>query len=60
MQIVFVSLMIGIFFVGFGLLTVTPELTATWVGSEAHPLVDGTLRGRPMAVTTELLQVAVL
>lgn len=58
LQIVFVSVMIGLFFVGFGVLTVTPELTTTWVGTEAHLLVDGTLWGRSVAVTTELLQVA--
>lgn len=58
LQIAFVSVMIGIFFVGFGLLTVTPELTTTWVGADAHLLLDGTLWGRPVAVTTELLQVA--
>lgn len=58
LQIVFVSVMIGLFFVGFGVLTVTPELTTTWVGAEAHLLVDGTLWGRPVAVTSELLQVA--
>lgn len=58
LQIVFVSVMIGLFFVGFGVLTVTPALTTTWVGTDAHLLVDGTLWGRPVAVTTELLQVA--
>ena len=58
LQIVFVSLMIGVFFVGFGLLTVTPETTAAWVGEPATLLLDGRLWGRPVAVTTELLQVA--
>ncbi|HUR22535.1 MAG TPA: hypothetical protein VMZ73_01550 [Acidimicrobiales bacterium] len=58
LQIVFVSVMIGVFFVGFGLLTVTPQLTTTWVGSDAHLLLDGILWGRPVAVTSELLQVA--
>lgn len=58
LQIVFVSLMIGMFFVGFGLLTVTPATTATWVGTDAHVLLDGELWGRSVAVTHELLQVA--
>jgi hypothetical protein len=58
LQIVFVSVMIGVFFVGFGLLTVTPETTAAWVGADAHLLLDGELWGRPVAVTSELLQVA--
>lgn len=58
LQIAFVSVMIGVFFVGFGVLTVTPELTSTWAGTEASLLLDGELWGRPVAVTTELLQVA--
>ena len=58
LQIAFVSVMIGVFFVGFGLLTVTPETTAAWVGSDAHLLIDGQLWGRSVAVTAELLQVA--
>jgi hypothetical protein len=58
LQIVFVSVMIGVFFVGFGVLTVTPELTTAWSGSDATLLLDGNLWGRPVAVTTELLQVA--
>lgn len=58
LQIMFVSVMIGVFFVGFGVLTVTPELTASWSGTEANLLLDGKLWGRPVAVTAELLQVA--
>jgi hypothetical protein len=57
LQIVFVSVMIGAFFVGFGVLTITPELTETWSG-QATLLLDGHLWGRPVAVTAELLQVA--
>jgi hypothetical protein len=58
LQIVFVSVMIGVFFVGFGLLTMTPETTAVWVGAEPTLLLDGELWGRTVAVTAELLQVA--
>jgi hypothetical protein len=58
LQIAFVSVMIGVFFVGFGVLTVTPDLTSTWAGTDATLLLDGELWGRPVAVTTELLQVA--
>jgi hypothetical protein len=57
LQILVVSVMIGVFFVGFGLLTVTPALTATWAG-DANLLVEWELWGRPVALTSELLQVA--
>jgi hypothetical protein len=58
LQIVVVSLMIGVFFIGFGLLTVTPETSATWVGGPIHMLVEWELWGRPVVLTSELLQVA--
>lgn len=58
LQIAFVSVMIGAFFVGFGLLTVTPVTAANWVGGEVRLLAEWELWGRPVALTTELLQVA--
>lgn len=58
LQIVFVSVMIGVFLVGFGLLTVTPATAATWVGGEVHVLAQRELWGREVALTAELLQVA--
>jgi len=57
-QILLVSLMIGVFFVGFGLLAVTPETGASWSGGQLHVLADWLWWGRPVALTTELLQVA--
>jgi hypothetical protein len=58
LQIVFVSVMIGVFFIGFGLLTVTPDTSALWVGAPVHLLVEWELWGRPVVLTNELLQVA--
>jgi hypothetical protein len=58
LQIVFVSVMLGVFFVGFGLLTITPATAAMWVGSPVHLLAERELWGRPVALTAELLQVA--
>ena len=57
-QIAFVSVMIGAFFVGFGLLTITPDTAATWVAGDIHLLLEAELWGRPVTVTAELLQVA--
>ncbi|HEV2758823.1 MAG TPA: hypothetical protein VGV86_04575 [Acidimicrobiales bacterium] len=58
LQIVFVSVMIGVFFVGFGLLTVTPETAALWVGDPVDLLVEWEVWDRPVVLTAELLQVA--
>ena len=58
LQIVFVSVMIGVFFVGCGLLTVTPDTAALWVGDPVDLLVEWELWDRPVVLTAELLQVA--
>jgi hypothetical protein len=50
--------MIGVFFVGFGLLTMSPSTAAAWVGGDVHLIAERQLWGRPVALTTELLQVA--
>jgi hypothetical protein len=60
LQVIFVSLMIGVFLVAFGVLAVTPQIAADWSGVDVHVLVDGTLWGRPVALTAELLTVATL
>ncbi len=57
-QILLVSLMIGVFFIVFGLLTVTPETAALWSGVPVHVVADWEWWGRPVALTAELLQVA--
>jgi hypothetical protein len=58
LQIVFVSLMIGLFLVVFGLITVTPQTATGWIGHPVHVLVSADVWGRPVALTAELLQVA--
>lgn len=57
-QILFVSLMIGMFLVVFGLIAVSPKTATAWVGRDVHELVGGDLWGRQVALTAELLQVA--
>jgi hypothetical protein len=51
-QILLVSVMIGV------LLTVTPATAALWAGVPVNVLADWVWWGRPVALTTELLQVA--
>jgi hypothetical protein len=58
LQIIFVSVMIGVFFVVFGLLTVTEGTTSLWVGAPPDLLVEWNLWGHDVVVTAELLQVA--
>ena len=58
LQILLVSAMIGLFFVGFGLLTITPATAASWAGGEVNLLAERVVWGRTVALTTELLQVA--
>lgn len=60
LQVAFVAVMIGLFLVAFGLVAVTPETAAAWTGGEVDELVRGVVWGRPVALTTELLQVAAL
>ena len=60
LQVIFVSVMIGVFLVAFGLLAVTPEIAADWSGSPADVLLEGTLWGRSVALTAQLVTVATL
>ncbi len=56
-QILLVSLLIGVFFVLLGLLLVNEATTRDWAG-EAHVLATLTLGKRDLVVTEELLRVA--
>jgi hypothetical protein len=58
LQVIFVSLMIAAFLVLFGLITVSPQTAAAWVGHDVNEIVGGELWGRNVALTSELLQVA--
>lgn len=58
LQVAFTSLIIGTFLVALGLAAVTPETARAWTGGDLHVLLRGTLWGRPVALTAELLQVS--
>jgi hypothetical protein len=57
-QVVLVTLLIGLFLVAFGLAAITPATAGAWVGGEVDVLVEAEVWGRPVALTVELLQVA--
>jgi hypothetical protein len=57
-QVLFVSLMIGLFFVLFGLLAVNEGLRAEWMGTAGDPVLSFSLGGEDFQLTEELLRVA--
>ncbi|HEX2240223.1 MAG TPA: hypothetical protein VHJ82_03665 [Actinomycetota bacterium] len=58
LQILLVSALIGVFFVGFGLLTISPAIVESWTGGSARVLASFDLAGRSLVLTEELLTVA--
>jgi hypothetical protein len=58
LQVLFVSVAIGAFFVALGVLFVDQSLTASWIGQQPDVLVELHLLGDDQIVTTELLRVA--
>jgi hypothetical protein len=57
-QIVLVTLLLGGFFVIFGLLTVTPAVIESWIGHPGDVLVTVTVGGRDVQLTAELLKIS--
>ncbi|HUW03007.1 MAG TPA: hypothetical protein VMW08_11685 [Acidimicrobiales bacterium] len=58
LQVAIVSVLIGGFFVAFGLIAVAPDVIEAWIGTTGHVLAEFTLFGNPVVVTAELLTVA--
>lgn len=57
-QVVLVTLLLGAFFVVFGLVTVTPEVVESWLGHEGDAILELGLLGRDVVLTAELLKVS--
>ena len=57
-QVVLVSLLIGAFSVGFGLLTLDPEIIRSWTGAPVTELAAFSLGTKEIVMTEELLRVA--
>lgn len=57
-QVVLVSLMIGGFFVLFGMLAIRPDVIESWLASEPHVIATVTLGGTAYRLTEELLRVS--
>lgn len=58
LQVVLVAVILGIFFVAFGLLTVTPEVLASWIGEPGDQVAAFGLFGRELVLTAELLKLS--
>jgi hypothetical protein len=58
MQITLVTLLVGSFFVVFGLLTITPEIMESWLGHRGDELFSLGLLGTELRATAELLKIS--
>ena len=58
MQITLVTLLVGAFFVVFGLLTITPEIMETWLGHQGDELFSLGVFGHDLRCTAELLKIS--
>jgi len=58
LQVLFVSLAIGAFFIAVGLLAIDPAITESWAGAPPNPVLDFDLFGHPAILSEELLRVA--
>jgi hypothetical protein len=58
LQVLFVSLAIGGFFVALGVLAVDPAITEDWAGSAPNPILEFDLFGHEAILSEELLRVA--
>lgn len=57
-QVLLVSLAVGLFFAVFGLLAINDEVRASWIGSPGEELFGFHLFGEDLEVTEELLRVS--
>jgi hypothetical protein len=58
LQVILVTIVLGICFVGFGVLAVSADTTAAWVGHAPDVVAHIDLGGRTLVVTAELLKLA--
>ncbi len=58
LQVVVVTLILGTFYVAFGLLTITPEVLEAWLGHTGDVMARFDLLGREVQVTAELLKIS--
>jgi len=57
-QVILVTVLLGAFFVAFGLLTITPSVLDAWIGHDGDSLLRFGLLGRDVTLTAELLKLS--
>ncbi len=57
-QVLLVTLLLGAFYIAFGLLTVTPGILETWLGHDGHTVLQFGFLGRDLHLTAELLKIS--
>ncbi|MET0736881.1 MAG: hypothetical protein ABW035_01305 [Acidimicrobiales bacterium] len=57
-QIILVATVIGLFYVGFGLVAVRETAMASWVGAPLDVIAEVTVFGHPVVLTWDLIRVA--
>jgi hypothetical protein len=58
LQVLLVTVILGAFFVAFGLLTVTPDVLAAWIARPGDEVLTIGLAGRQLVLTAELLRLS--
>lgn len=58
LQITLVTVLVGAFFVAFGLLTITPEILESWLGHRGDELLALRAGGQELRLTAELLKIS--
>jgi hypothetical protein len=58
MQITLVTLLVGAFFIVFGLMTITPEIMESWLGHRGDELFAFGVFGHDLRCTAELLKIS--
>ena len=58
MQITLVTMLVGAFFIVFGLLTITPEIMDSWLGHTGDELFSLGVLGHDLRCTAELLKIS--
>ena len=58
LQVVLVTIILGAFFVVFGLLTITPDVIESWLGHGGHELLSFHVGDRVVVLTQELLKIS--
>ena len=59
LQVILVTVLLGGFYVAFGLLTITPDVMESWLGHDGHAVLRFGFLGRDLRLTAELLKISV-